>query len=116
MGIVDKFRQGRVWDGIQDIIGPPVMIVLLSLVYGAVLMVLWNWIMPTWLGLPRVAFLHSCGLVVMAHLLVKANPLQEGPFGYAAIPILKRVIRSAIDESKVGRSPEESARKDERGD
>jgi hypothetical protein len=40
----------------------------------------------------------------MAHLLVKSNPLQEGRFDYAAIPILKKVIRSAIDESQMGSS------------
>ena len=80
------------------------MVVLLSLAYGALLMLLWNWIMPAWLGLPRLGYLHSCGVVMMAHLLVKSNPLQNRGFDYSALPWLKRVIRSAIDESRVGRS------------
>ena len=49
----------------------------LALVFGLVLMYLWNWLMPEIFGLPAITFWQAWGLVVISHILFKSGPLCE---------------------------------------
>lgn len=112
MRILAKFRTGRIWDGIQDILGPLFLVAGLIAAYGVVLTLLWNWTMPGWVGAPTIAYLQSCGVVAICHLLFKSNPLQKKSFDYEAIPIMKKLISLSINESKlVGDPPEPGLRR-----
>src|SRR6056297_2895965 len=48
----------------------------LALLFGLILMLLWNWIMPEIFGLPKVTYWQAWGLVLLAHILFK------GPMGH----------------------------------
>ena len=48
----------------------------LALVFGLIVMALWNWIMPIIFGLPTITYWQAWGLVLLAHILFK------GPFGH----------------------------------
>ena len=47
---------------------------VLALLFGLVLMVLWNWLMPIIFGLPVITFWQAWGLVVLSHILFKSFP------------------------------------------
>jgi hypothetical protein len=46
----------------------------LALLFGLVLMWLWNWLMPEIFGLPVISFWQAWGLVVLSHILFKTFP------------------------------------------
>ncbi|MBN1482535.1 hypothetical protein EH223_10860 [candidate division KSB1 bacterium] len=46
----------------------------MALLFGLVLMWLWNWLMPVIFGLPTITFWQAWGLVVLAHILFKTFP------------------------------------------
>ena len=93
------------WDGVQDMLGPPLLVVGLIAAYGVVFMLLCNWVMPGWVGAPTIAYLQSCGVVAICDLLFKSNPLRMKGFDYEAIPIMKKLISLSIDESKLVGDP-----------
>jgi hypothetical protein len=47
------------------------ILMLAVILFGAPLMVLWNWIMPTIFGLPEIGFWQACGLQLLATILFK---------------------------------------------
>jgi hypothetical protein len=47
------------------------IIILAVLLFGAPLMLLWNWLMPEIFGLPYIGFWQACGLQLLATLLFK---------------------------------------------
>ena len=47
--------------------------VVMAFVFGWIVMLLWNWLMPTIFGLTTITFWQAWGLVVLAHLLFKAG-------------------------------------------
>lgn len=46
----------------------------MALLFGLVLMWLWNWLMPAIFGLPSISFWQAWGLVVLSHILFKSFP------------------------------------------
>lgn len=48
--------------------------VLFAFLFGWLVMILWNWIMPPVFGLSTITFWQAWGLVVLAHLLFKCGP------------------------------------------
>ena len=46
---------------------------LLAFLFGLVVMLLWNWLMPEIFGLPEIRYWQGWGLVLMAHILFKAG-------------------------------------------
>ncbi|MFP4364758.1 MAG: hypothetical protein ACLFR1_12930 [Spirochaetia bacterium] len=44
---------------------------LLALIFGLVVMALWNWLMPEIFGLPVISYWQAWGLVLLAHILFK---------------------------------------------
>jgi len=47
------------------------ILMLAVILFGAPLMVLWNWLMPTIFGLPEIGFWQACGLQLLATILLK---------------------------------------------
>jgi hypothetical protein len=48
--------------------------VVVAFVFGWLVMLLWNWIMPAVFGLSTITFWQAWGLVILAHLLFKNGP------------------------------------------
>jgi len=42
-----------------------------AFVFGWVVMLLWNWLMPVIFGLPRIGYWQGWGLVLLSHILIK---------------------------------------------
>ena len=55
------------------IIGGVVLAAALALLFGLLVMVLWNWIMPEVFGLSPLTYWQSWGIVLLAHILFKAG-------------------------------------------
>jgi hypothetical protein len=47
---------------------------VMGLVFGVIVMCLWNWLMPALFGLPTVGFWQAWGLVILSHILFKSFP------------------------------------------
>ena len=43
--------------------------IIMVVILGTVIMLLWNWLMPSLLGLPTISFLQSLGLFVLTRIL-----------------------------------------------
>ena len=63
------------------VVAIPVMIIVglfiamaAALLFGLVLMLLWNWLMPVIFGLPIITYWQAWGLVLLAHILFKSFP------------------------------------------
>jgi hypothetical protein len=52
------------------------ILMLAVILFGAPLMVLWNWLMPTIFGLPEIGFWQACGLQLLATILFKSTSLK----------------------------------------
>ena len=52
------------------------ILMLAVILFGAPLMVLWNWIMPTIFGLPEIGFWQACGLQLLATILFKSTSFK----------------------------------------
>ena len=58
---------------VSMIIGGVVLAAALALLFGLLVMVLWNWIMPEVFGLSPLTYWQSWGIVLLAHILFKAG-------------------------------------------
>lgn len=56
---------------IHDVLLVIGVLMLAIILFGAPLMVLWNWLMPTMFGLPEITFWQACGLQLLATILLK---------------------------------------------
>jgi len=62
---------------IMMVLGGVALGVLVAFLLGWVVMLLWNWLMPSIFGLPAIGFWKAWGLVILAHILFKAG--RHGP-------------------------------------
>ena len=58
---------------IHDVLLVIGVLMLAIILFGAPLMMLWNWLMPTIFGLPEIGFWQACGLQLLATILFKAT-------------------------------------------
>jgi hypothetical protein len=56
---------------IHDVLLVIGVLMLAIILFGAPLMVLWNWLMPTMFGLSEITFWQACGLQLLATILFK---------------------------------------------
>lgn len=47
---------------------------VMGLIFGFVVMWLWNWLMPALFSLPAISFWQAWGLVILSHILFKSLP------------------------------------------
>jgi len=59
-------------------IGGVIIAAFIALIFGFVVMWLWNWLMPDIFGLGRITFWQAWGLVVLSHILFKSFPHHNG--------------------------------------
>lgn len=55
-------------------IGGILLAMIMALVFGVLVMLLWNWLMPAIFGLTTIGFWQAWGLVVLSHILFKSSP------------------------------------------
>jgi hypothetical protein len=55
------------------ILGGIIAAAVLAFLFGLLVMVLWNWIMPEVFGLKPLTYWQSWGIVLLAHILFKAG-------------------------------------------
>jgi predicted membrane chloride channel (bestrophin family) len=55
-------------------IGGILIAMIMALLFGVVVMLLWNWLMPTIFGLTAITFWQAWGIVVLSHILFKSFP------------------------------------------
>jgi len=53
------------------VLGGLVLAVLVAFLFGWIVMLLWNWLMPPIFGLSTITFWQSWGLVILSHILFK---------------------------------------------
>ena len=53
------------------VLGGIILAVLLAFLFGWIVMLLWNWLMPEIFGLTTITFWQAWGLVILSHLLFK---------------------------------------------
>lgn len=63
----------RILKIIGMVIGGVILGTLIAFVFGWIVMLLWNWLMPSIFGLPAITFWKAWGLLVLSHLLFKAG-------------------------------------------
>jgi hypothetical protein len=68
----DFFSKFRPVVHIPMIIGGVIIMAGLALLFGFIVMWLWNWLMPEIFGLPEISYWQGWGLVVLAHILFKS--------------------------------------------
>ncbi len=56
---------------IPMILGGIALAVLFAFLFGWVVMLLWNWLMPEIFGLKTISYWQAWGLVVLSHILIK---------------------------------------------
>ena len=83
------------------ILGGVVLAVGLAFVFGLVVMLLWNWLMPGIFGLPVITYWQGWGLVLLAHILFKAG--HGGPGGGRGREEWKKRYRRQVEEELRGR-------------
>ncbi|MBU0927592.1 MAG: hypothetical protein KKA67_07570 [Spirochaetes bacterium] len=53
------------------VVGGAALAVGFAFLFGWVVMLLWNWLMPEIFGLPRIGYWQGWGLVLLSHILIK---------------------------------------------
>jgi len=55
------------------VIGGLALAVLFAFLFGWLVMLLWNWLMPTIFSLPAITYWQAWGLVLLSHILIKGG-------------------------------------------
>ncbi len=55
------------------VIGGLALAVLFAFLFGWLVMILWNWLMPEIFGLPAISYWQGWGLVLLSHILLKGG-------------------------------------------
>ena len=73
-----NFRHHKPWLIIPMIFGGILLAVAMAFLFGYFVMLLWNWLMPVLFGLKIITYWQAWGLVLLAHILFKFNPMHHG--------------------------------------
>ncbi len=58
---------------ITYVLGGICIAAVIGLIFGLIVMYLWNWLMPVIFGLPIITFWQAWGLVLLSHILFKVG-------------------------------------------
>ena len=67
----------KILTGVAWVFGGVAIAAGMALVFGLIVMALWNWLMPAIFGLPTIAYWQAWSLVLLAHILFKSGPMQN---------------------------------------
>jgi hypothetical protein len=70
--MLNKFREARLPLKIVIVLAMFAAFVAFTFLFGLIVMLLWNWVMPDIFGLPRVDYWHAWGLLLLTHILFKS--------------------------------------------
>lgn len=73
----DHFKHSRPWLIIPLFFGGIIIAIILAFIFGYFVMILWNWLMPVIFGLAKITFWQAWGLILLAHILFKFNPIHH---------------------------------------
>jgi hypothetical protein len=76
----DLWNRARPLARVGLVFGGLALFAVIALVFGLLVMWLWNWLMPDLFGLKTLSYWQAWGLVVLAHILFKGGP-GRGPHG-----------------------------------
>ena len=83
----------------------------LAFLFGWIVMLLWNWLMPEIFGLKAISYWQGWGLLILSSLLFKGFPSGKDDGGKRGDRRRKRELRGLMEEEPVsgsGELPEES--------
>lgn len=60
------------------VLGGLALAVGFAFLFGWIVMLLWNWLMPGIFGLPRIGYWQGWGLVLLSHILIKPGYPSHG--------------------------------------
>ena len=60
------------------ILGGIALAILMAFIFGAAVLLLWNWLMPDLFGLKTITYWQAWGLVLLAHILFKGGHSGHG--------------------------------------
>lgn len=75
------FLKGRVIRRVSMVLGGIIFGALFAFLFGIIVLMLWNWLMPVIFGLPEITYLQAWGLVLLCHMLFKGGG-HGGPHGH----------------------------------
>jgi len=70
--MLKKFREARLPLKIVMVAAMIAAFVAFTFLFGLVVMLLWNWLMPDIFGLRRITYWQGWGLLVLTHILFKS--------------------------------------------
>lgn len=73
-----NFNHSKPYLIVPMIIGGIILAFLMAFLLGYFVMILWNWLMPVIFGITKITYWQAWGLVLLAHILFKFNPLHHG--------------------------------------
>lgn len=68
-----KWRNFRPVSKVAAVLGGLVLAAGLAFLFGLIVMLLWNWLMPAIFGLGTITYWQGWGIVLLAHILFKAG-------------------------------------------
>ena len=71
------------------VIGGLCLGVLMAFLFGWIVMLLWNWLMPPVFNLPAITFWQAWGLVILTHILFKGGHGHDHTHKHDAHPSWK---------------------------
>ena len=74
---------------IAMVLGGLIIAALFAFLFGWLVMLLWNWLMPAIFGLPVINYWQGWGLVLLSHILIKGG-WGHGGNGHSRHPGKKR--------------------------
>ena len=94
----------RLFKIISMVIGGLCLGVMIAFLFGWIVMLLWNWLMPPIFNLPVITFWQAWGLVILTHILFKGG--QGHDHDHHAQPPwkehFKKKIKAHLSENKKG--------------
>jgi len=69
----DRFKDMYVFKVVGRIIIGLIIAAAAALLFGFIVMLLWNWLMPEIFGLAEISYIQAWGLLLLAHILIKSG-------------------------------------------
>jgi hypothetical protein len=82
------------------VIGMILLAIAFAALFGLVVMLLWNWLMPEIFGLKQVNFWQAVGLTVLSWILFKGNMSSSNSGSRSTDRKRKQQLRRAMEDSQ----------------
>jgi hypothetical protein len=86
----------RILKSVGVIIGGIAIGIVIAFLFGWLVMLLWNWLMPAIFGLGTISFWQAWGLVILSHILFKGG--MHGHKNTRPSPPWKKHFRTKVKD------------------